>query len=108
MRQLDIFDPAASEHDGRRGAKAAEYALMEWREKAEILIASLWKGYQFTADDLVKAVGLPTYEDGRPNNNGVGGFVQGLAKRGLVRHVGYTNSGRVSNHARVLRVWEVI
>ena len=37
-------------------------------------------------------------------NPGIGLFA-GLARRGEIRVIGYTESFRVSNHARVLRVW---
>lgn len=104
---LGVFDQRMSEAEKQRGTKLAADALETWKRQAELWV---WEnpGMEFTADDLVAACGLPTYEDGRPNNNGVGGFISGLAKSKAIRPVGYTRSDRVTNHARVLRIWQVV
>jgi len=105
---LSVFDKDMSKAEKERGTTLAANALVEWKKKAWDWLDKLPVGSEFTADDLVSAVGLPTHEDGRPNNNGVGGFISGLAKVGAVRCVGYTNSDRVTNHARVLRIWRKV
>lgn len=102
------FDEALSELAAERGMSVALSRLLDWPQRAEAYLEQLGPGSTFTADDLVEALGLPTGEDGTPNNNGVGATLSALAKRRLIRRVGYTNSRRVSNHSRVLRLWAVL
>lgn len=59
-------------------------------------------GLTFTADDLTQAVGLP---DG--SSNQVGAIVRTWAVQDLIEPIGYTESTRLSNHGRVLRIWQV-
>lgn len=102
-----LFDGDFSEEEGRRGMERAAAPLLNWRQRADQFIND-HLFLEFTADDLVRVCGLPTQEDGRPTNNGIGGYLNGLARRFIIRKEGYVNSERVTNHARVLRVWRVI
>ena len=64
---------------------------------------------RFTADDLITEIGLPMdYDPGTLSNNGIGAYLNHLAKRGVIRPLGYDTSSRASNHRRVLRQWLVI
>ena len=104
---LGLLDQDMSKAEKERGTSLATEALSNWKAKAEEWLSYLEPGDTFTADSLVGGIGLPTYEDGRPNNNGVGGFIAGLNKKKIIEPVGYTTSDRVTNHARVLRIWRV-
>ena len=102
---LGIMDSSLARAEKERGMGLAEEALITWKDKAEEWVSFLEPGDTFTADSLVGNIGLPTYEDGRPNNNGVGACISGMAKRKLIVAAGYTTSDRATNHARVLRIW---
>jgi len=104
---LGVLDSSMSKAEKERGTNLAADALQEWKQKALDWMSYLESGDTFTADSLVQAIGLPTYEDERPNNNGVGGFFSQLAKSKVIVPVGYTTSERVTNHNRVLRIWRV-
>ena len=67
----------------------------EWRR-------TMIEGDLFTADDLVEAVGLP---DGHPNQ--IGALFRLWHKACLIRPRGQAPSIRASNHARMVKVWEV-
>lgn len=56
-------------------------------------------GHDFCADDLVAEVGQPD------SPGAVGAAFSSAAKSGLIRHLGYTTSRRVSRHGGLVRVW---
>lgn len=106
MRQTTIFDQAASVAAGERGMAIAAGNLATWRQLAEQWVLALPRGGTFTADDLTAAVERPTEVDGNWTNNGIGGLLNGMAKRGHIRRRGYDRACRVTSHGRVLAVWE--
>lgn len=104
------FSPELSEAEKIRGTERSlsGLSLTAWKQMAgQFVVDGILPGAQFTADDLVKWVGLPTECDLFARcNNALGGMFSGLCRRGIIRAVGYTTSDRVSNHGRILRVWE--
>ena len=110
--QGNLLDKAFNEdlarQEGDRGMTAASsaQAVQRWKTTAREWVLRQPSETWFTADHLVIAVGLPTESDLMAKcNNGLGGLFAGLARQGEIRADGYTTSSRVSNHARVLRVW---
>ncbi|WP_341250702.1 hypothetical protein [Euzebya pacifica] len=59
-------------------------------------------GREFSADDLVDEVGLPTVT-GSPN--AIGALFAAAVGRGDIKQVGWRRSQRRSRHAGVQRVW---
>ena len=106
---IGTFDEDVSRAEGQRGMELANRHLKTWKE-----IAFQWvlknRDREFTADDLVKELGLPTDEEGVWCNNGIGGLINQLYhhKPPLIWPSGYTTSTRVTNHGRVLRIWRVL
>ena len=99
-------DLARQERDRGEAAALAARAILQCNDTAREWILAQPPGTEFSADHLVIAVGLPTESDLTAKcNNSIGGLFAGLARRGEIRVIGYTESFRVSNHARVLRVW---
>jgi hypothetical protein len=93
----------ASGDDLRDAGIAAVLAStdLEWRVAAERQLEDLARsGERFTSEDLTRVVGVP------PSPNAVGAVVNGAARRGLIRPVGFTNATRPSQHSATLRVWE--
>ena len=102
-----IYDAPTAQAEGLAGRARAVVPLDTWREKADAWLKARI-GLLVTADDLTRDIGLPTEEDGTPTNNGIGGYIGGLARRGVLRLDHFENSTRVSSHARVFRVWLVV
>lgn len=108
FQSAPVFDHKKA-MEARRAAQAlAEAQLVQWKIDAAQWVTDQGIGAEFTADDLVDNVGLPSYTDGRPNNNGIGAFFSGLSRRGIITKVGWTTSSRVSNHGSDLRLWRVV
>jgi len=89
---------------GQLQAGSADRAW-EWRRQAE---ATIWdlasSGQPFTADDVIRLVGLPSY--GPNQNNSVGAIFTACAKRGWITKTGsYRKARRAASHARMLAVW---
>jgi hypothetical protein len=103
----DLFDRRLSEAEKVRGETLAESHLVDWKTEADFWVRH-HLGHEITAEDIEMDIGQPTDTDGRPNNHGVGGYIAGLAKRGVLEKVGWTKSTRVSNHASDLRLWRVV
>lgn len=79
-----------------------EFAPEQWRERAVGIVEGLAaSGRPFTADDL-RAAGLP--EPDTPNR--VGALLSSMARRGVIRDVGYAKATRRSRHCGLVRVWE--
>lgn len=75
----------------------------EWWQRANGWFHMLDPRTQFTADDLVEAVGLPV---GSPNQ--VGACVRTWAARDLTKPVGVREARRKESHGRLVRIWEVM
>ena len=105
--QGSIFDQPLSEAEKVRGETLAESHLVDWKTMADGWVHR-HIGCEFTSEDVQKDIGQPTDADGRPNNAGVGGYIAGLARRGVIRKIGWTKSARVTNHGSDLRLWVVV
>lgn len=73
-----------------------------WADEAARYLRALEPWDTFTADDLIREIGLP---DGTPNQ--VGACIRAWAVEGRIQPSGYTAANRKSSHGRVLRVWQV-
>lgn len=84
----------------------ALFAKPEWAERAKTTIQQLAStGENFTADDIIQRVGLPTRYLGMNANNAVGAAVSASARRKEIKRVGFTTANRASSHGRVLSIW---
>ena len=87
------------------GTIATLMANNTWSERAETWFDSVLVGDLFTAEDLVKAVGLPNPELPKANN-AVGAKIRKWSHGEFIAPIGYTKSGRSVSHARVIVIWE--
>lgn len=104
------FDLAAGK-DRRDTGQALALAVVAdaWRGGAEYWVHALPPGTLFTADDLVREVGLPHGATKVNGNNAVGALFASLARRQppVIRNTHtYQQSQRTHNRARVLAVWQ--
>lgn len=101
LEQQRADEAARRRDEGRdRGLHAAH---PYWRLHAEDALERLARrGVPFTADDLHAEAGDQL---GNASNSAIGGLFSRAARRGLIRHVGYTTSTRPAAHGRVLRQW---
>jgi len=86
--------------------KALDLALINkqvWSANADNWFARLPRGYEYTADDLVEAIGLPT-ETGK--NGAVGAKIKWWKSKRQAVGLGYTTTSRTSSHARPIMLWE--
>lgn len=74
----------------------------QWKSAAAIWVYDLGVDEVFSADELVRAVGLPR------KRNQVGALMSHLAKRGLVTRVGFRPSHRDVRRAGMVAVWKRI
>lgn len=74
----------------------------EWWDRAGAWLNQQPRGYRFTADDLVAALGKP---EGSVNQ--IGARLRSWAVADRIDPVGYDEATRPESHARILRVWEV-
>ena len=103
----ELFDADLADAEKVRGELLAESHLVSWRDRADEWVRR-HVGCEFTSEDIQRDIGQPTAADGRPTNNGVGGYIAGLARRGIAVKVGWTKSERVTNHGSDLRIWRVM
>lgn len=104
--QLPLFDQGAgllAAEDGIGKALQAERVGL-WKAAAFAWIARRQPGSEFTADDLVRELGLP--DEGVNRNNVVGAVFSTASRAGTIRFAGrMRKSARVARHANVQRVW---
>ena len=102
----DEFDFPKGKSEANNGMRHAESAkrVMEWRHDAGRWFMLQPVGFEFNADDLTKAVGLP--DSGANRNNVVGAFFNGLATSRFIRWTGHTTkSERIDRHTGMNRIW---
>lgn len=90
----------------RAGTERARSSRPAWSEQAAAALRGLAeKGGTFTADDLVRIVGLPGPSE--PNrNNAIGAAFNAAAQSGLIQRTGdTTTSKRPEAHGRRIAVW---
>jgi hypothetical protein len=100
------FDFKEGKNKGDKGMSEAARAgrVIRWNADAGRWFMLLPVGTEFSADDLVRAVGLP--DEGANRNNVVGAFFNGLAKSRFIKWTGKTiKSQRVDRHTGMNRVW---
>jgi len=100
------FDFNEGKEEAQRGMDAAAAAsrVRAWQHDAGRWFMLLPIGTEFSADDLIKAVGLP--DEGANRNNVVGAFFNGLAKARFIKWTGRTSkSQRVDRHTGMNRIW---
>ena len=95
--------------EGERRKQSILLALAARRETyvsrgRRALLARLLSHGTATADDVRRAVGLPTGVDARC----LGSVPGPLARAGLIRLAGYEKSARRERHASIIAVWEML
>ena len=99
-------DPEKAEEEaeaGMRKALAAE-RVEAWKADALYWLCGRPIGLEFTADDLVDAVGLP--DVGTNRNNVIGAFMRAQSATGRIEFTGeLRKSERVVRHGNLNRVW---
>lgn len=102
-----LFDIARGERAKEAGMSRAgsSYRVSVWKQDALGVIYDLAvTGDPFTADDVIRVVGLP--DTGTNRNNVVGAVFSAAAKRGWIRNTGtYRKTKRAISHGRVVVVW---
>lgn len=90
----------------RGGVEAASAAIdatvkdAEWVNRANDWLNRLPSMAIITADELTRDIGLPA-----GTGNQVGAIFRKWHTAKIIRPVGFTTSGRASNHGRILREW---
>lgn len=89
------------------GQQRALEAAKPWKDRAFNWIESSKRGRMFTADDLIRALGLPHPDETGPNrNNAVGSVFSIASRKGWIRRYGTSYpSQRKSSHGRDISVW---
>lgn len=83
--------------------RSLNWESLRWIEAADTWFDSLPSGYQYTADDLVEAIGLPS-KDGK--NGAIGAKMKSWNREGVARGLSYTSTARTTSHARPVMLWE--
>ena len=106
--QPTLFDAELAELAALEGMELAENAdrVQEWKQAASTWLGSQAVGLEFTADDLVRAVGVA--DIGANRNNVLGAWVNAQRAAGRLEFAGrLRKSERVSRHGGLQRVWIV-
>jgi hypothetical protein len=106
MSQPTLFDSLAAEIAAEKGKGQALEAtrVQAWKLTAAMWLNETETGTEFTADDLIRDIGLP--DQGVYRNNVVGAIFSAAARRGAIRFTGrFRRSERVIGHGNLQRVW---
>lgn len=87
------------------GQASALRGAEDWHEMALNWLQGAYT--DFSADDLIEAIGLPNAV-ATNRNNAVGAFFTSARKAGLIRSVGWVRSRRPESHGRVIALWKCI
>lgn len=87
------------------GTMATLIANNTWSERADKWFDEVMVGELFTAEDLVRVVGLPNPELPKANN-AIGAKIRSWSHAEYIVPAGYTKSGRSVSHARIIVIWE--
>lgn len=101
------FDFIEGKYRAEAGMKDAleSYKANDWKTDAWRWFMALSVGDTFSADDMIRAIGLPD----TTHNNLVGAWFNSLSKQRRIVFTGQTKkSHRVDRHAGDQRVWMVI
>ena len=91
-----------------RGMKQAlkPDVLAAWKDEFRAYISSMPHDSEFTSEDVVDAVGLPSGDVRMNANNAVGAMMNGLARKGVIAKTGlHVQSKRPSSHGAELILW---
>ena len=100
---LSTVDAEAARAFGEGLAFGAD-RVQVWKTDAAFWLRGRLPGDEFTADDLVTAIGLPDRGPGR--NNVVGAWFSAQSKAGRIEWTGrFAKSARVIGHRNLQRVW---
>ena len=101
---FDLQEGRANKTSGMALALAGAGAA--WLTSARIVITRLaGTGQPFTADDVLRIVGLPT-RSASNRNNSVGALFSALAAEGLIRPTGrFVCTTRAIGHGRRIQEW---
>jgi hypothetical protein len=81
-------------------------AKKEWTQRATgALLALAESGRQFTSDDLVDIVGLPSGATRTAANNAVGALFARYSRKKVIKSCGAKATGRHTSHGRAIRIW---
>ena len=98
------FGKGREKADEGMDAAATAGRVHHWRMDAGRWFMRLPIGEEFSADDLIRAVGLP--DEGVNKNNVVGAFFNALAKSNFIGWTGKTmKSERIDRHTGMNRIW---
>jgi hypothetical protein len=100
MEQLELGLSLKAKGQARAIRKADDWhdMALEWLTEAL---------GDFSADDLVEAIGLPNAV-ATNRNNAVGAAFTSARRLGLIRRVGWIQSRRAESHGRVVALWSRI
>jgi len=89
------------------GQTKALTGAASWAERANTWIVKLPAGRVFSANELVREVGLPHPDTDTPNrNNAVGAIFSSASRRGLMHKTGnYKPSNNSANRGAVVAIW---
>lgn len=107
--QIEQFDFVEGKWQAEKGMTLANGAdrVQKWKDAAHTWLHQQRQGTEFSADDLVKAVGLP--DEGLNKNNVVGAWINAQNRQRKIRFDGhYRKSARVGRHTGLQRVWTVL
>jgi hypothetical protein len=98
------FIKGKAEAESGMDKASAAGRVHHWQVDAGRWFMLLPVGHEFSADDLIKAVGLP--DEGVNKNNVVGAFFNSLAKSRFIKWTGKTmKSERIDRHTGMNRIW---
>lgn len=106
--EAPAFDGAAAEAAADAGEQRALHAkrVQQWKDNAQAWLDRQPSGTEFTADQLVAAIGLP--DSGPARNNVVGAWISAQSQLGRISFTGaFRKSERVAGHGNLQRVWKV-
>ena len=100
------FDFLSGQWEAQKGMELANGTdrVKDWKIKAEKWIITKPQGFEFSADDLVYAIGVP--DEGPNRNNVVGAWFNAKSKSRIITFTGRMKaSSRISRHTGLCRVW---
>lgn len=103
---VELFDHSAGAEAARDGIERAQYGLLPWNigllEEAQCTAIAIAKQKgEVTADDVVAAFNQVGVDLPGTIGNAMGSLFRGRHWR----HAGTKSSTRITNHARLMRVW---
>jgi hypothetical protein len=107
--QEDMFDADAGKARAEEGMARAgsAFRVERWKVLADDWLMRKVTGTEFTADDLVRSIGLP--DEGVNRNNVVGSwFREQRNQRKIVWAGRVKKSERIDRHTGLIRIWTVI